>query len=57
VDVTPAIQGALLAGPDGPRSVTWMQGLFKMIVIGPQQSFHSDTATALATETAKSFAP
>lgn len=57
VDVTGSIKGALLAGPNGPTSVTWLQGAYKMIVIGPAKSFSPDTSVALAREVAAEFNP
>ena len=57
MDVTSDIKGALLAGPNGPTSVTWLQGDYKMIVIGPEKSFSADTSVALAREVATAFNP
>jgi hypothetical protein len=58
VDIGSGIQGALLAGPDGPTSVTWLQGVYKMIVIGPPtDTFTTDAAIALAKEVAADFTP
>jgi hypothetical protein len=57
VDVTSDIKGALLAGPNGPTSVTWLQEDYKMVVIGPATSFSPDTAVALAREVATAFTP
>ena len=57
VDVTSDINGALLAGPNGPTSVTWLQGDYKLIVIGPEKSFSPDTSVALAREVATAFNP
>jgi hypothetical protein len=57
VDVTSNIKGALLAGPNGPTSVTWLQGDYTMIVIGPEGSFSPDTSIALAREVAAEFNP
>jgi hypothetical protein len=57
VDVTSDIKGALLAGPSGPTSVTWLQGDYEMIVIGPEKSFSPDTSVALAREVATAFNP
>jgi hypothetical protein len=57
VDVTSDIKGALLAGPGGPTSVTWLQGDYEMIVIGPEKSFSPDASVALAREVATAFNP
>jgi hypothetical protein len=57
VTLEPGVVGALLAGPNGPTSVTWLQGSFKMIVIGPAVTFPADTAVAVAKEVATGFNP
>jgi hypothetical protein len=57
VTLQPGIQGALLAGPDGPTSVTWLQGSYELIVIGPPSTFSPDTAVAVAENVAAKFAP
>jgi len=51
------IEGALLAGPDGPTSVTWLQGPYELIVIGPARTLSPDTAVAIARNVAEKFAP
>jgi hypothetical protein len=57
IDLGGGIQGALLAGPDNPTSVTWLQGPFKMIVMGPSGSFSASTAETVAKEVASAFSP
>jgi len=57
VNLQPGIQGALLAGPDGPTSVTWLQGPYELIVIGPASTFSPDTAVAISKDVAARFAP
>jgi hypothetical protein len=57
VTLEPGVVGALLAGPNGPTSVTWLQGQFEMIVIGPVDTFTADTAVAIAKEVATGFNP
>lgn len=58
VDLGSGIEGALLAGPNGPTSVTWLQdGVYEMIVIGPPDTFTTDAAVSLAKEVASEFNP
>jgi hypothetical protein len=52
VQVAPGISGALLAGPEGPTSVTWLQNGLHFVVIGPPGSFSSKLAIAVARATA-----
>jgi hypothetical protein len=51
VDLGPSLQGALLAGAPGATSVTWLQGDYEVVVIGPP-TFTVDQAISLARETA-----
>jgi hypothetical protein len=53
--VAPGVMGALLAGGSGPVSVTWLQGQYELIVMGPRDTFSADTAIKVATEIAASF--
>ena len=57
VKLQPGIEGALLAGPNGPTSVTWLQGSYELIVIGPAHTFPPDTAVSIAKDVAAKFAP
>jgi hypothetical protein len=52
VQVAPGIEGALLAGPYGPTSVTWLENGLLFVVIGPQETFSSKLAIAIARATA-----
>ncbi len=51
VAVTPAIQGALMAGPPA-TSVTFLVGRYQVVVIGPAATFGTDHAVAVASEVA-----
>jgi hypothetical protein len=57
VTLEPGVVAALLAGTNGPTSLTWLQGQFEMIVIGPVDTFPADTAVAIAKEVAAGFNP
>jgi hypothetical protein len=57
VSIQPGVEGALLAGPDGPTSITWLQGSYEMIVIGPPGTFTPQTAVSIAKQVAAKFAP
>jgi hypothetical protein len=52
IDLGSGVQGALLAGDPGPTSVTWLQGPYEVIVIGPAESFSPEQAIALSHELA-----
>jgi hypothetical protein len=56
VQIQPGIQGALLVGAPRATSVTWLQGDYEMIVIGPAE-LTADTAISLSQEVAGSFDP
>jgi hypothetical protein len=55
------MQAALLYGPNGPTSVTWLERLggrtYQLVVIGPGSTFSPSTATGIAREIASGFAP
>jgi hypothetical protein len=55
VTVAPGVTGALLAGGSGPVSITWLQGQYELILIGPKESFSADAAQKVASEIAASF--
>jgi hypothetical protein len=52
---------ALLYGPDGPTSVSWIERfgryVYQFTVIGPRETFSPGTATAVADEVASGFDP
>jgi hypothetical protein len=52
VQIAPGITAALLAGPYGPTSVTWLEKGLHLVVIGPPQSFSTERAIAVARATA-----
>jgi hypothetical protein len=56
VDLRSGIEGALLAGPYGPTSVTWLQGSYELVVIGPGKTFSPETAVGIAKDVADRFA-
>lgn len=56
VQIQPGIQGALLVGAPRPTSVTWLQGHYEMIVIGPSE-LTTNTAISIAQQVAGSFNP
>ena len=56
VQIQPGIQGALLVGAPRPTSVTWLQGRYEMIVIGPSE-LTANTAISIAQQVAGSFNP
>jgi hypothetical protein len=55
------VPAALLYGPDGPTSVTWLERFgdttYQLIVIGPDATLSPDTATRVAREVAAGFNP
>ena len=55
VAVTPAIQGALLAGAP-VTSITWIQGDYLLELMGPADTFTIDHAQKVASEIATKFA-
>ena len=46
--LAPGVHGALLAGGNGPNSVTWLQRGLQMVVLGPAWSFTSARAIGAA---------
>ncbi len=54
--LTPGVRGALLAGGNGPNSVTWLQGGLEMVVLGPAASFDGARAVAAARDVARANA-
>jgi hypothetical protein len=61
IHLRPDVAAALLYGPDGPTSVTWLERFgdttYQLIVIGPKDTLSPDTATRLAEEVAAGFDP
>jgi hypothetical protein len=54
--LTPGVRGALLAGGNGPNSVTWLQRGLEMVVLGPAASFDAARAVAAARDVARANA-
>ena len=54
--LAPGVRGALLAGGNGPNSVTWLQGGLEMVVLGPAASFDGARAVAAARDVARANA-
>jgi hypothetical protein len=48
VDGRPGIRAAVLAGGNGPNSVTWLQHGLEMVVLGPAAVFSESRAAAAA---------
>lgn len=48
VALAPGIRGALMAGGNGPNSITWLERGLQMQVLGPATSFSTPQATAVA---------
>jgi hypothetical protein len=46
--LAPGVRGALLAGGNGPNSVTWIENGLNMMVLGPASSFDGARAVAAA---------
>jgi hypothetical protein len=46
--LAPGVRGALLAGGNGPTSVTWLEGGLQMVVLGPAARFDGERAIAAA---------
>jgi hypothetical protein len=46
--LAPGVRGALLAGGNGPNSITWLERGLEMQVLGPGTTFSSDRAIAAA---------
>ena len=44
----PGVRGALLAGGNGPNSVTWLECGLQMVVLGPAARFDGERAIAAA---------
>jgi hypothetical protein len=61
IHLRPDLAAALLYGPNGPTSVTWLERFgdttYQLIVIGPKDTLSPDTATKLAEEVAAGFNP
>jgi hypothetical protein len=61
INLRPDLAAALLYGPDGPTSVTWLERFgdttYQLIVIGPKDTLSPDTATRIAKEVAAGFSP
>jgi hypothetical protein len=48
VALAPGVRGAVLAGGNGPNSVTWLQNGLEMVVLGPASNFSDARAVAAA---------
>jgi len=48
VALAPGVRGAVLAGGNGPNSVTWLQNGLEMVVLGPAIDFSAARAAAAA---------
>jgi hypothetical protein len=48
IRLAPKVKGAVLAGGNGPNSVTWLQHGLEMVVLGPAASFSDTRAIAAA---------
>jgi hypothetical protein len=48
VSLAPGVRGALLAGGNGPNSVSWIENGLRMMVLGPGSSFSASRAVAAA---------
>ena len=46
--LAPGVRGALMAGGNGPNSVTWIERGLHMVVLGPAGSFDGTRAVAAA---------
>lgn len=46
--LVPGVRGALMAGGNGPNSVTWLENGMQMVVLGPADSFDGSRAVAAA---------
>jgi hypothetical protein len=61
VSITPGVPGVLLAQDGAPTSITWVASFghdnYKLVVMGPGDTFTRDSAVALASEIAKQFSP
>src|SRR3954453_8827439 len=53
VILAPGVRGALLAGGNGPNSVTWLQNGLQIVVLGPAESFAAERAIAAARRLAR----
>lgn len=54
--LAPGVRGALLAGGNGPNSVTWLEHDLEMVVLGPAASFDAERAVAAARAVARANA-
>jgi hypothetical protein len=52
VYLLPNVEGALMAGPNGPTSVSWIENGIYMRIIGPHETLTPDKAVALASQAA-----
>jgi hypothetical protein len=61
IHLRPDVAAALLYGPNGPTSVSWLERFgdttYRLIVIGPKDTLSPQTATRLAQEVAAGFDP
>lgn len=48
VTLAPGVRGALMAGGNGPNSITWLERGLQMQVLGPATSFSAPRAIAVA---------
>jgi hypothetical protein len=56
VVLAPGVRGAVLAGGNGPNSVTWLQHGLEMVVLGPAATFSDARAVAAARTLARANA-
>jgi hypothetical protein len=54
--LAPGVRGVLLAGGNGPNSVTWLQNGLEMVALGPAASFDGTRAVAAARDLARANA-
>jgi hypothetical protein len=57
VTLAPGIRGALMAGGNGPNSITWLEQGLQMQVLGPAGTFSTDRAIAVARALAEANQP
>lgn len=53
VPLAPGVRGALMAGGNGPNSVSWIENGLIMVVLGPSSSFDATGAIAAARAVAR----
>jgi hypothetical protein len=51
--LAPGVRGALMAGGNGPNSVSWVENGLSMVVLGPSSSFDATRAIAAARAVAR----